>query len=123
MRVITERQIEAFARFLADGERAPATVKMYVRTVKELTVWLAGREVTKELAVAWKEHLSEQSYTPATVNVKLAAVNAFFKSRGWHDIVKSADVLGYSGINTTRIYLITTGAGHARMLEWLGSVS
>ena len=48
-------------------------------------LWLAGREVTKELAVAWKEHLSEQSYAPATVNVKLAAVNAFFKVCGWQD--------------------------------------
>ena len=85
MRTITERQIEAFARFLADGERAEATVKMYVRTVEELMAWLAGREVTKELAVAWKEQLSKRDYAPATVNVKLAAVNVFFKFCGWQD--------------------------------------
>ena len=40
-----------------------------------------------------------------------------------HDIVKLADVLGHSSINTTRIYLITTGAEHARTLERLGLVS
>ena len=43
--------------------------------------------------------------------------------RACHDIVKLADVLGHSSINTTRIYLITTGAEHARTLERLGLVS
>ena len=33
------------------------------------------------------------------------------------DIVKLADVLGHSSIETTRIYLIATGAEHAEQLE------
>ncbi len=57
MRNITEGQIEMFTRHMEEEERAPATVKMYVRNVEELAAWLAGRTVTKELAVAWKEHL------------------------------------------------------------------
>ena len=36
------------------------------------------------------------------------------------DVVKLADVLGHSSIETTRIYLISTGAEHARTLEGLG---
>lgn len=39
------------------------------------------------------------------------------------DIVKLADVLGHSSIETTRIYLVSTGAEHARWLEKLGIVS
>ena len=39
------------------------------------------------------------------------------------DIVKLADVLGHSSINTTRIYLMTTGAEHAKQLEKLGLVT
>ena len=35
------------------------------------------------------------------------------------DIVKLADVLGHSSINTTRIYLLTTDAEHVRCLERL----
>ena len=42
--------------------------------------------------------------------------------RATRDIVKLADVLGHSSINTTRIYLLTTGAEHARQLERLGLV-
>ena len=38
------------------------------------------------------------------------------------DVVKLADVLGHSSIETTRIYLISTGAEHARQLDRLGLV-
>ena len=43
--------------------------------------------------------------------------------RATKDIIKLADILGHSSINTTRIYLLTTGAEHARCLERLGLVS
>ncbi len=39
------------------------------------------------------------------------------------DIVRLADVLGHSCVETTRIYLITTGAEYARQLDRLGLVS
>jgi len=39
------------------------------------------------------------------------------------DITKLADVLGHSSLETTRIYLISTGAEHQRQLERLGLVS
>lgn len=45
----------------------------------------------------------------------------FYRASG--DIVKLADLLGHSSINTTRIYLMTTGQEHARQLERLGLVS
>lgn len=43
--------------------------------------------------------------------------------RAYKDIVKLADVLGHSSIETTRIYLVTSGLEHARQLERLGLVS
>ena len=39
-----------------------------------------------------------------------------------HDVAKLADLLGHSSIETTRIYLLSTGAEHARQLEGLGLV-
>ena len=36
------------------------------------------------------------------------------------DIAKLADILGHSSINTTRIYIMTTGAEHRRKIERLG---
>ena len=43
--------------------------------------------------------------------------------RACHDIVKLADVLGHSRIETTRIYLVTTGFEYAKQLEQLGLAS
>ena len=39
------------------------------------------------------------------------------------DIAKLADILGHSSIDTTRIYIMTTGAEHRRQLDRLGLVS
>ena len=39
------------------------------------------------------------------------------------DIAKLADVLGHSSVETTRIYLISTGQEHAKTLEQLRLVS
>ena len=33
------------------------------------------------------------------------------------DIAKLADILGHSNINTTRIYIMSTGAEHRRRME------
>lgn len=38
------------------------------------------------------------------------------------DIAKLADILGHSSINTTRIYIMTTGTEHLRRIERLGLV-
>lgn len=43
--------------------------------------------------------------------------------RSCKDIEKLADLLGHTSIQTTRIYLLTPGAEHARQLERLGLVS
>lgn len=54
-------------------------------------------------------------------NLRHLFATAFY--RACRDIVKLADILGHSSIDTTRIYLMTTGAEHARQLEKLGLVT
>ena len=39
-----------------------------------------------------------------------------------HDVVRLADVLGHSSIETTRIYLMSTGKEYLRQLDKLGLV-
>lgn len=39
------------------------------------------------------------------------------------DVVRLADVLGHSSIDTTRIYLVTSGKEHARQMARLGLIS
>ena len=54
-------------------------------------------------------------------NLRHLFARIFYKS--CKDIVRLADVLGHSSVETTRIYLVTTGAEHTRQLERLGLVS
>ena len=38
------------------------------------------------------------------------------------DVVRLADVLGHSSVNTTRIYTMESGAEHRRLIDGLGLV-
>lgn len=53
-------------------------------------------------------------------NLRHLFATMFYKA--CHDIVKLADLLGHSNIETTRIYLIASGAEHRRELDRLGLV-
>lgn len=50
-------------------------------------------------------------------NLRHLFATAFYHA--YKDIVKLADVLGHSSIETTRIYLVTSAAEHRRQLEQL----
>ena len=54
-------------------------------------------------------------------NLRHLFATAFYRAS--RDIVHLADVLGHSSIETTRIYLLTSGAEHQKQLDQLGFVS
>ena len=72
------RVLKGFEQYLIREERGKATIQKYVRDAGKFLHWLGMRELTKEQAVAWKEHLAGQHRAPMTVNGKLAAVNRLF---------------------------------------------
>lgn len=53
-------------------------------------------------------------------NLRHLFARTFYKAS--RDVVKLADILGHSSIETTRIYLISTGAEHARQLNRLNLI-
>lgn len=92
-RTIGAQELIGFTGYLKKEERSPGTVEKYLRDVRSFALWLHGREVTKELAAAWKEHLLAEHYAPVTVNAMLAAVNSFFRFAGWDECrVKSLKI-------------------------------
>ena len=80
-----EGQIEAFGRWLRHEERSAGTVENYLRHTRAFAAWLDGREVTKEEAASWKEHLLCADYCCGTVNAMLTALNRFFDFLGRSD--------------------------------------
>ena len=83
-RTITEETLAAFARQLGEEERSPATLEKYLREVRQFAAFLGGREVTRELAAAWREELAARQ-SPATVNGKLTALDRLLAVLGWED--------------------------------------
>ena len=103
-RIITGETLAAFRRHLQEAERRPATVAKYLREIQAFAGSLRpGQLVTKETVLAWKEALAQRC-APSTVNGKLAAL------------------LGHASVETTRIYIMESGAEHTRQVERLGLV-
>ena len=53
-------------------------------------------------------------------NLRHLFARVFYKLE--KDIAKLADILGHSSINTTRIYIISTGREHQRKMEKMGLI-
>ncbi len=82
---LTPLQIHAFARHLLLEEKSAATIEKYLRDVRAFAGWLDGQEITKERNAAWKAHLAERGYAPASINAKLSALNSLLEFLGLRD--------------------------------------
>lgn len=82
--IIEEAAVAAFAQELFERERAKETIDRYQHQLHTFIYWAAGQTVTKEMTVRYKQWLIER-YSPASVNVALAALNNFFKFMGWQE--------------------------------------
>ena len=80
----------------------------------------------EEAAIGWLqkvESFEEAGVNPSKVfphNLRKLFARTFYDIE--KDIAKLADILGHSNINTTRIYIMTTGVEHRRKIESLGLV-
>ena len=79
--VITERTLSMFRNFLVENEKAPATIKKYVRELERLQSFLHGRGLCRELLLEYRSGLG-QCCSALTVNNRLSAVNAYLAFAG-----------------------------------------
>ena len=81
---------------------------------------LSRRQIWREM----KGLCKQAGVAPSKVfphNLRHLFATVFYRAS--RDIVKLADLLGHSSVNTTRIYLQTAGSEHIRQLERLGLVT
>lgn len=83
---ITPQTIAAFARALADDERAPGTVAKYRRDAAAFAAWLGTRSLDKAAVTGWKSQLVAHGYAPVTINTMLAALNSLLRFLGRDDL-------------------------------------
>ena len=90
----------------------------------EIFLTRTGKGMTRRQIWAEMKALSKKAgIAPSKVfphNLRHLFARTFY--RICKDVAKLADVLGHSSIETTRIYLISTGMEHARQLERLGLI-
>ena len=91
----------------------------------ELFLTRSGRSLSRKQIWAEMKAICEQAHVePGKVfphNLRHLFARTFYKV--CHDVARLADVLGHSSIETTRIYLISTGVEHARTLEQMRLIS
>lgn len=75
-------------------------------------IWMEMKRICKEAGVEATKVFPH--------NLRHLFARCFYKAS--HDLVRLADVLGHSSVETTRIYLISTGAEHARTLNQLSLI-
>lgn len=80
-----EIQLNVYLNHLRDEEHSPATIRQYRHDINCFFSALDDKELTKEAVLSYKEEL-EQEYQPASVNVKLSALNSFFEFVGRNDL-------------------------------------
>ena len=101
----------------------------YAKTQKiargEIFLTTGGKRMDRrQIWSAMKRLCRRAGVAPSKVfphNLRHLFATAYY--RVYHDIVKLADMLGHSSIETTRIYLLESGAEHRRQLDRLRLVT
>ena len=79
---IGEEEIAAYAAQMRRADKTAGTRAKYLRDVRALRAWLAGRGLTQELLNDWRAELAGR-YAAQTVNAMLAAANGFCSFMRW----------------------------------------
>ena len=85
----------------------PVFVTRTGKAVDRSNVWKAMKALCQQAGVAWKKVFPH--------NLRHLFARTFYEIE--HDLSKLADVLGHSSIETTRIYIMESGAQHERLLN------
>ena len=106
------RKLQKYARKqkIASGE---IFITRTGKGVSRRQIWAEMKALCKKAGVAASKVFPH--------NLRHLFARTFY--RACRDVAKLADVLGHSSIETTRIYLISTGIEHAQQLERLGLIS
>ena len=84
-RIITNQAIKSFKKYLIESEKASATIEKYMRDIQLFAEFAAESSLNKALLLDYKRSL-EKNYAVRSANSMLAALNAFLRFIGWHDL-------------------------------------
>lgn len=89
-RILSQKNISNFEKFLNSEEKSENTIQKYIRDVRAFAEFVGGTQITKETVIAYKNELLLQNYAVRSINSILASLNCLFSFLGWYDLrVKS----------------------------------
>ncbi len=84
-RTINDKKIRGFEVFLHDQEKSEATIAKYMHDIFCFAAFVKAGVVNKQLVMDYKTELGEE-YAVSSANSMIAALNAFLRFCGWHDL-------------------------------------
>ena len=84
-RILTDKQIAAFAVHLKNEEKSENTVEKYIRDIRAFAAYVGNVEITKETVISYKNKLLSENYAVRSMNSMLASLNSLFSFLGWSD--------------------------------------
>ena len=84
-KTLNENKIMAFKQYLQSEERSKATLEKYMHDVHAFAMYVGCAEIDKNLVLDYKNEL-KNNYAVTSANSMLAALNAFFRFCGWHEL-------------------------------------
>ena len=83
---ITDTLLEEYKKYLYEQEKSGATIQKYMCDLKKLVQFVGNKELTKLLAIQYKDYLKENyNYKTSSINSYLVAANRFFEFMGWYE--------------------------------------
>lgn len=87
---ITEEQKDVFENYMIERQLGPSTCTKYRSNLAQFEHFAEGRGISKATLLAWKNDMKDSGeHMPSTINGKIAAVNAFFRSNHREDCTVS----------------------------------
>lgn len=83
--IFLTQNLTKYREYLIKEEKSTVTVEKYLRDVRNFFSFAGTKIITKETAVAYKQHLEEMDYAISSINSMLASLNSFFEFSGRFD--------------------------------------
>lgn len=85
-KILTKKQIAAFAEHLKNEEKRKNTIEKYVRDSKAFLAFVGKTKISKETVIEYKNKLLAGNYSARSINSMLASVNSLLSYLGWTDL-------------------------------------
>lgn len=82
--ILSTHRFTTYHHHLLAEEKSPTTITKYLRDLQKFLTYTAGRPITKELVITYKEELKQQ-YATASINSMLASLNHYFDFAGLYE--------------------------------------